>query len=220
MSASLLKRISIATAGLALLVGATAHSANREAGWEAGFDVVYQLSKTMDFENGTQVDFDDDVGVSFTFGYRVNPHIELQFALDWSDLDYYATLATEDFGVLAVQGEMEYFTPRANLQWNLYSGSFTPFVMAGVGYSFIDTDIPTGRPQTGCWWDPWYGYMCTTVQPTKTTEEFTYQAGFGIRMDVSSTLSLRLAVERHFIDIGAATGSPYVDQAKLGISFR
>ena len=220
MSASFLKRISIAAAGLTLLLSATAQSANREAGWEAGFDVVYQDSRTFEFDGGSELDLDDDIGVSFTFGYRLNPHLELQFALDWSDLDYYATLVTENGSRLAGGGEMEYFTPRANLQWNLYSGSFTPFVMGGVGYSFIDTDIPTGRPQTGCWWDPWYGYMCTTVQPTKTTEEFTYQVGFGVRMDVSSSLSLRFALERHWIDIGTAAETPYVDQAKLGISFR
>src|SRR5690349_11674425 len=143
MSTSFIKRASIAAAGLTLLVCANAQSANREAGWEAGFDVVYQDSRELDFNGGSKVDLDDDIGVSFTFGYRINPHLELQFALDWADLDYYATLVTQSGSVLAAGGEMEYFTPRANLQWNLYSGSFTPFVMGGVGYSFIDTDIPT-----------------------------------------------------------------------------
>jgi opacity protein-like surface antigen len=225
MSASLLKRISIAAAGLTLLVGATAHSANREAGWEAGFDVVYQDSAEFDFERGSKVEFDDDYGVSFTFGYRANPHLEFQFALDYADTDYSVLLVTADSngvptGTLTGSGEMESFTPRANVQWNLLDRPVTPFLMGGIGYAFIDTNIPNGRPQTGCWYDPWYGYLCQTVQPTKSVEEFTYQVGIGGRFDISSSLSLRVAYERHWIDISTASGTPYVDQIKLGISFR
>jgi opacity protein-like surface antigen len=220
MSASLLSRLTIAAGALALSAFASAQSSDREPGWEVGLDVVYQDTATADFDGGTELALDDDLGMSFTFGYRFNPHMELQFALDWADVDYSANVVRQNGSTTRITGSMESFTPRANLQLNLLDRAFTPFAMAGVGYSYIDTNVPNGLPQTGCWWDPWYGYICTTYQSTKTADEVTYQYGLGIRWDFSSSGSLRVAYERHFIDIASSNGTPYVDQAKLGFVFR
>jgi len=51
----------------------------------------------------------------------------------------------------------------------------------------------SGPPGFGCWWDPWLGYICTPCQSTRTSNEFSYQAGVGLRWDVSTAMSLRLA---------------------------
>jgi opacity protein-like surface antigen len=155
MSISLLNRTSIAAAALALSAFANAQSSDREPGWEVGLDVVYQNSATYDFAGGSKITLDDDLGLSFTFGYRFNPHVELQFALDWADVDYNANIVLGGSGLgTRATGSMESFTPRMDLQLNLLDRPFTPFVMAGVGYAFIDTNVPNGLPQTGCWWDP------------------------------------------------------------------
>jgi opacity protein-like surface antigen len=93
-------------------------------------------------------------------------------------------------------------------------------VTGGIGYSFIDTNIPDAPPQTACWWDPWWGYVCDTFQSTRNVEEFTYQAGVGLRWDVSPGYTMRLAYEKHWLDLGEATTTPDFDQFKLGIVFR
>ena len=220
MNTSLLRKVGIAAVGLALSAFANAQSSDREPGWEVGMDVVYQDAGTIKFEGGSTINLEDDLGVSFTFGYRFNPHIEMQFALDWSDVDYRANIARVAGGSAFASGSMESFTPRVNLNVNLLDRPFTPYVMAGVGYAFIDTNIPNGRPQTGCYWDPWYGNICTTYQSTKTAEELTYQAGAGLRYDFGSGGSLRLAYERHWIDLSHASGEAAVDQIKLGFVYR
>jgi opacity protein-like surface antigen len=218
MKTDFIRNIAIAAAGLAVCGLANAQS--RETGWEVGADLVYQDGNEFDFDGGTTVNLDAEWGISVTFGYRFNANLELQFALDWSDVDYTADLR-RDIGTFSrVSGEMEAFTPRVNLQFNFMQGPFTPFVMGGVGYAFIYTNIPNGRPQSGCWWDPWYGYICTTVQPTRSADEFVYQGGVGIRWDFSDTGSLRAAYERHYIDLSHADSAPFVDQAKIGFSFR
>jgi opacity protein-like surface antigen len=228
MSTSLFSRLTIAAAALALSTFAYADS-EREAGWEVGLDVVYQDAATYDFEGGSKLALDDDLSFSFTFGYRISPRLELQFALDWADVDYAANIVRDtngdgrpDGAGTRASGSLESFTPRMNLQINLFDQPFTPFVMGGVGYSFIDTNIPNGLPQTGCWWDPWYGYICTTYQSTKTSDKFVYQVGAGIRWDLGEYSSLRLAYEVHFIDaIDTSTGTPpAVNQFKLGFSYR
>jgi opacity protein-like surface antigen len=220
MNTSLLRKIGIAAAGLALSAFANAQSSNREPGWEVGMDVVYQDSTKIDFQGGSNISLEDDLGLSFTFGYRFNPYLETKFALDWADVDYRANLARPTGGSAFATGSMESFTPRFDVNLNLMDRAITPYVMAGVGYSFIDTNIPNGRPQTGCYWDPWYGNICTTYQSTKTTESFTYQAGAGLRVDFGSSGSLRLAYERHWIDLTYATGEAAVDQIKLGFIYR
>jgi hypothetical protein len=79
-------------------------------------------------------------------------------ALDYAEVDYEGTLQRKVAQPAGIRGDMEAFTPRVDLHYNLMAGPFTPFIMAAFGYSFIDTNIPNGRPSTGCWWDPWYGY--------------------------------------------------------------
>src|SRR5215510_6888415 len=83
--------LALAFAGMAVAGAASAQS--REPGWDVGVDLIYQDSKTIDFSGGSQVRLDDDWGLSFTFGYRFNPHVELHFALDYSEVDYDADLA-------------------------------------------------------------------------------------------------------------------------------
>jgi opacity protein-like surface antigen len=188
--------------------------------WESGLDLVYQNSKTLHFDGGTNAKLDSDTGLSVTFGYRQTPHIEWMFALDWANVDYTANLATSPSTSVSAHGSYDSFTPRVNLQYNIMDQPLTPYVMAGIGYSFIDTNIPAGRPINGCWWDPWYGYICGSVQPTKSVDGFAFQAGIGARWDVNEQWSLRLAWERHWVDLGSSGGTPFLDTGKLGFTFR
>lgn len=194
----------------------------RDAGWDFGIDVIYQDSADLSFEGGSTASLDTDWGLAIAFGYRFNERFELGFALDWQTIDYTATLQS---GLvperrIGVDGDLEAFTPRAWLNFNFMEGPITPFVNAGVGWSFVDTNIPNSRVQLGCWWDPWWGYVCAPYQSTKSIDDFVYQAGAGVRFDLSTGFSLRLAYEKHWFDYGNASSTPDFDQIKLGILFR
>ena len=194
---------------------------SRGPGMEFGLDVIYQLSQDIDFNGGSSASLDDDFGITATFGYRFNSNLELQVALDWQDTDYDVDLVTDPGGLhLSGNGSLESFTPRVSVQYNFMPGDFTPFVSAGIGWSFIDTNIPEGRPQNVCWWDPWWGYVCGTVQDSKDIDGFEYQVGAGLRWDFSPGYSMRFAYEKHWIDIDEATSTPDVDQFRLGFVFR
>lgn len=204
------------------LASLPALSDTRGPGWDFGIDAIYQDSTDIKFEGGSTASLDDDFGLAITFGYRFNDHLELAFALDWQTVDYDATLQSGLFpGVsVDVSGDMETFTPRLWLNYNFMEGPITPFVNAGIGWSFVDTNIPNSRVQVGCWWDPWWGYICTPYQSTKSIDDFVYQAGIGARWDLTNGFSLRLAYEKHWFDYGKATSTPDFDQFKLGIVFR
>jgi len=191
---------------------------SRDTGWEFGADVTYQTSKDVDLDT-TDVAFDDDIGLSLYAGYRMNSKIEFQFGLDWSTIDYVANFPGINPGTeISVDTEMEAFTPFARANFNFIDGPITPYVSAGIGWSFIDTNIPDAPPQTGCWWDPWWGYICDTFQSTHSTDAFTYDVGLGVRWDLSPGYSMRLGYEKHWYD--ADEGSPDFDRFRLGIVFR
>jgi opacity protein-like surface antigen len=206
-----------------LAPAAMAQNADREGTWEFLFDVNYQDSYKVDFEGGSSADTDADLGFSLGANYHYNNRLQIQFSFDWLRLDYDATIQSGDIPPNAsygVRGEMESFTPRVNLVLNLLDRNFTPYISGGVGWSFIDTNIPTGPPQTGCWWHPWWGYLCTTYQNTRDTDELAYQAGVGLRWDVNRGLSLRLGYEKQWIDVGTATSAPGFDVIRFGLGYK
>ncbi len=216
--ASFVRIVSFAAASLA--VSSVAFAQQSTQIWEAGVDLVYQGAKTLHFDGGTNAKLDSDTGLSFTFGYRYSAHLEAQFAFDWTNVDYKANLVTGPSTSVSANGSYQSFTPRANIQFNFIDQALTPYAMAGIGYSFIDTNIPNGRPVSGCWWDPWYGYICGSAQPTKSVNGFAFQVGVGARWDVSEAISLRLAYERHWVDLGSNGGTPFLDTGKLGFTYR
>jgi opacity protein-like surface antigen len=194
----------------------------RGEGWEFGFDVIYQDSTDLSFDGGTSASLEADWGLTVGAAYRFSERLELGFGLDWQQVDYSANLQSATLPGLSVDvsGDLEAITPRAWLNFNLMQGPFTPYLTGGVGWAFIDTNIPNSRVQIGCWWDPWYGQICTPYQSTKSIDDFIYQLGAGVRWDVAPGYSLRLAYEKHWFDYGNATGTPDFDQWKLGFAMR
>jgi opacity protein-like surface antigen len=215
---------SIAAASVALSSVSFGQGGQSGTGWESGLDIVFQGGKTLHFDGGTNAKLDSDTGLSLTFGYRYSTHLEAQFALDWANVDYKANIVTAPTtgpaSSVSANGSYNSFTPRVNVQFNVLDQPLTPYVMGGIGYSFIDTNIPNGRPVSGCWWDPWYGYICGSAQPTKSVDGFAFQVGLGARWDISELWSLRLAWERHWVDLGSNGGTPFLDTGKLGFTYR
>jgi opacity protein-like surface antigen len=208
---------------LSTLCSATAF-AERGPGWEFGGELLWQDAQDLDFEGGSSAAIDDDIGIALTFGYRFTSRLELIFGLDWNEIDYDFQVI-EDSALPGVQGfsgtgDLETWTPRVGLNFNFLETDLTPFVTAGVGWAFIDTNIPDAPPQTSCWWDPWYGYYCGTFQSTRSVDELMYNVGLGGRWDLGNSITLRLAYEKHWLDVDTAGGTPDFDQVKFGISAR
>jgi opacity protein-like surface antigen len=67
--------------------------------------------------------------------------------------------------------------------WNFTDGPFTPYVQAGIGWTNIDSNVADGPPTTGCWWDPWWGYVCRSSYSTYDDTNFSYGAGVGLRYE-------------------------------------
>jgi len=208
---------------LAAVCGAwsLAAHADRGTGWEFGGELIYQDSADFDGSETSSGSLDSDLGVALTFGYRFSSKLELTFGLDWNNVDYSASIVAEDVPLVPdgthvnIDGTLEAFTPRVGVNFNFIDGPITPYVSGTIGYAFVDTNIPDGLPQTGCWWDPWYGQICGTWQDTKSKDSFIYGLGVGVRWDVNDAWSVRFGYEKRWID---ADSSVDLDQIKLGVS--
>lgn len=213
-------------AGLVTTQAATAQSADREGRWETRLGIVFQNSTDADFKGGTSAEFDSDTAFNLGFAYHYTDNIEFGASLGLGTTDYKASIATDingdgnADGTTDVRGDLEFTTLLVNATWNMMSGPFSPFVTGGLGWSWVDTNIANEPPQLGCWWDPWWGYVCTSFQDTRTIDGLTYQLGIGARYDFSETLAVHGSYRINWIDFDEADGTPDFDGFELSVGWK
>jgi opacity protein-like surface antigen len=215
-----------ACAAMLAMTPDVARSADREGTWESRLDIVYQNSSDWDFEGGTTADIDSDTSLLLGLGYHLSDQLELGGNITFGQTDYDADIASDldgnqiSDGFISVSGEYESTTLMFDATWNFLTGDFSPFVSANAGWSWVDTNIATEPPQTGCWWDPWWGYVCTTFQNTKDLDGFSYGFDVGARYDVSDTFAIRGSYRMMWVDLENASGTPDLDGFRLGIGWK
>jgi len=185
-------------------------------------------SDTLKFSENNKnarVDFENDMGWKIGFGYIFDKNFELSGDFGWSYPGYRVTAdldANKDGvvdGSVDYRGKSDIFDGHLNGTYNFIKGPVTPFVTGGLGYTYIDSRIPSGRSVTGCYYDPWYGYICDTYQPTYSDTFFSYKAGVGVRWDVNDSFYLKGTYNRTWIDFDRTTNSPSVQSGALDIGF-
>ena len=87
-----------------------------------------------------------------------------------------------------------------------------------AGWVTTSSNIVEDFP-TGCYWDPWYGYICGVAQPTKSGTFLSYGVGGGLRWDVNQWLFFRGAARQQWIDL-PNTGVPSFTIFKLDVGFK
>ena len=194
---------------------------SREGRYEITLQPRYLASKTIDFEGGTSIDTDADLGFGMGFGYNITNKFALHLDWSWASSNYQAKIGTSTGGTLGTttaSGSLDSSTIALNLSYYFLDGPLTPFVLGGIGWTWVDSNVPSGLPQTGCWWDPWYGYICTSYQETYAKDYFSYSLGLGGRWDVSPGFFLRGSVVWQWMDLGEA-GTTAFPGGRLDIGF-
>lgn len=182
-------------------------------------DALYQNSASIDFEKGDKLKTDGEFGLGLEVGYNVNDNFNVSWAFAWNSVGYDATVTQEGGGAVGISGDYTQWTTYFAADYNIMTGPVTPFVSAGIGWNWVDTNVPDGRPVTGCWWDPWYGYVCADYYPTKLVDNFTYKLGLGVRYDVNRQFFMKAGYEWQFQDLSKADGSPSFGVWKVGFGF-
>lgn len=209
----------------AYAAGAVAQNSPPRANkWEFTLLPQYTHSTTFDSGNGSGGKVDSSLGFGFGVAYNLNNHLELGGEFTWNTGNYSATVAPAAGNPGSAQsfvGTLQSNTIRFTGTWNfIANGDWTPFVMAGIGSTYIDTNIPAGPPTNQCWYDPWWGYYCGTYTPTRTAYYVSYNTALGVRWDVDRNIFLRGLVNRMWLDAGSSLGTTWVDQYRVDIGFK
>ncbi len=174
--------------------------------WEASLLVQSQQGTDKDFENGSVLDIDSEWGWGFTVGWNWTEKWNLAYKFTLVKPDYAATIVPEDTEIppQTINFTMSKYAHQFNVTYHFLQGPLTPYIQAGAGWTKLDSNIINQPPVTGCWWDPWWGYICSTTWSTYDTTKFSYNAGLGLRWDVNGALFLRGSYNREFVKLKSA----------------
>lgn len=179
---------------------------DREDRWEFYLPSSYISSEKFDSAGGTSVDLHSDVSFGFGFGYNFNERLILGFEVTYMDMNFDVRIAedTDSDGMLDSfverGGTLDASTAQIVVKYNILKRMVTPFIRAGLGSTYVDTNIPNGPPGTSCWWHPWWGYICSTWQPTADDTSFSYGGGIGVRGEMTDRFYLEFSFNKLWID--------------------
>jgi len=201
--------------------GFTASRPGGRAGtWEFFLPLVYSDSATLHGQNGSSADINADWGFGFGFGYNVNDNFQVNSTFTWAYRSYDATIVQNNGTTKRYNNYMDTSTLSVNGVYYILKGNITPFISGGVGITYVDTNIQTGVGSTTCWWDPWWGYVCSGYVPTKTENDISYNAGVGVRFDVNRQFGLQAGYYKTWINFGNASGTTDFDSLRFDFIFR
>ncbi len=165
-----------------LAVQAQAQLTDRAGKWETTLQIRYSNSEDIQGSTGSRATIDSDSGFGLGFAYNFNDHLSLGADFAWSQPDYQATVTPAAGNVgpaYTVSGTLETFSTHAVVTWNLLARALTPFVSAGVGGTWVDTNIPDGPPVNCVLVGSLVGILLRTVVPDPLGHVFQLQRRSG-----------------------------------------
>ena len=157
----------------------------------------------LEGQQNSSLDIKEATGWGASLGYNYNEHLLLNLQFLSSTPNYSATF-TSDEGepqTETINHKLNVVHTQFNATYNFSSERLTPFVQGGIGWTYVDSNVADGPAQGVCWWDPWWGYVCDGYQPTYHESNFTYNAGVGLRYELSNEMILKVSYQRNFSDL-------------------
>ena len=179
----------------------------RHKQWEVGLIAGAQSGSDFEGESGSSLDIDSEYGWGFTIGYNLTPKWNVSWRFLLAKPDYSATIVPEDPAEppQTIDYTMSRYSNMFNATYHFMKGPITPYIQGGLGWTRLDSNIIDRPPTTGCWWDPWWGWVCSTTWTTYETTEFAYNAGLGLRWDVNGALYMRGSYNREWVSVDSGT---------------
>ncbi|MBD3220779.1 outer membrane beta-barrel protein [bacterium] len=168
--------------------------------WDYGLRVLYTTSQDYAGAGGSSLALEDDLGWGFTFGYNLDDRFRLGLDFGWRSIGYEAVVVDGDVpgNTIRYGGELSTASVRLTGDWNVLPSRFTPYVNGSVGLMSVDTNILAGW-ESGCYWDPWWGYLCGTVPVTYGDDSAIFALGIGGRLHVSESVFFKVGYEHTWV---------------------
>lgn len=181
---------------------------NRSEHWEFYFQTRWIEGETVDLQGPAEVTISDENTFAFGFGYNFNNRLSLSGEFAWGSVSYTANSIDANGDPVRLGGTLDTGSTFANLTYYFSEKSLAPFVGAQMGWVFVDSNIPAGPPSNVCWWDPWWGYICSPYQPTYSETSFGYGVTAGLRWDGPNGFFVRGSIGESWIDFDSTSSAP------------
>jgi opacity protein-like surface antigen len=218
----MLLRIAVITS-LLLPTVAAAQFYSGQPKWEFGINGIYQLEETSGGAEGSSFKMDNTFGFGVTLNYNINRRFAVGGDFEWFRPDYRATLVSEDdpSDTFDIRHTATQFNTRFKGTVNFVEeGPFIPYAQLGIGWSSFDSNVADGPPQTGCWWHPWWGYICQNFYRTYSSTEFSYGGALGLRYEIAGNSFLNLSYDYWELDTSGDRAKPVLAAWRLQWGWR
>ncbi|HEU4618298.1 MAG TPA: outer membrane beta-barrel protein [Gammaproteobacteria bacterium] len=197
-------------------------SGDRAKTWEIGFNAFNAYSDALSGQGGSSLHVDSAIGFGGVASYNLTNRVAVLGEINWSHPDYRADLKLDNGTgtVEAIHGNLDVATVLLKGLYYFSESDFSPYIEFGAGWSRIDSNIANGQPSTGCWWEPWWGYVCAQSFDTYHDTRTTYTGAFGVRWDIDPSLLLKLSWGVLEIDAGARTEQSSQDVFRVEFSWK
>jgi len=194
---------------------------SRDTRFETSIILAYQNGLDKTSEGGSELNIDSDLGWGLDVGWNWTSHWNLSYKFLSTSPSYFAVVVPEDPEATprSAENKLTKISHQLNVNYNFSEKAFTPFVSGGVGWTKVDSNIPTGAVDGGCWWDPWWGYICFADWKTFKTTEFTYNLGLGVRWDINNAIFTKAAYSREFVKLDNGTLNFDTAILEIGLMF-
>ncbi|MDH4071755.1 MAG: porin family protein [Gammaproteobacteria bacterium] len=198
-----------------MLLPVLASAQNYGNKWEWSVAGIYQESGSTGTVGGSSLEIDSAVGLGFSFNYFFNPRLMLGADFEWLSPDYRATLLDDQGMTSVIDHELTQFNGRIKGTYNFIDGPLSPFIEAGFGWTYVDSNVADGPPIVGCWWHPWWGYICDGYYDTFNETSFSYGGALGVRYRLRGGTVLKLSYNNWEIDGSGEAPDPTLNAFRL-----
>ncbi len=176
---------------------------SRDGRWEGSVILAFQNGLDKSYEGGSELSIDSATGWGVSFAWNWTDQWNLSYRLVSASPNYTALVVPEDTNIVpqVLEHKASKMSHQFNVTYNFSRKAFTPYLSAGIGYGKIDSNVPSAPPTTGCWWDPWWGYICVSDWQTYKASGFTYNIGAGLRWDINNAIYTKASYSREFMDV-------------------
>jgi opacity protein-like surface antigen len=201
---------------------------SRAQTWDFSVGGIYQFSGSSDGEMNSSLDIDSELGLGFNVGYNLNSHLNISADFEFLRPDYTAKLITQpdpNPGNLpptetTIKHRLSQFNGRLKGTYYLTEGPLVPYVEAGLGWTYIDSNVADSPPQGFCWWHPWWGYICESFVSTFSSTEFTYGGALGLRYELSGQSFIKASYNWWKLDTGSERSDPQLESIRIEYGWR
>jgi opacity protein-like surface antigen len=187
--------------------------------WDFSIQTRYTGSSDFTGDNGESLSLSDDLGWGIGFNYNFNARFNMGFFFNWRSVYYDATVVDDSTPPNSTDysNVLDTSTVAMSFYYYVMPKKLTPYLTGSLGWTLLDSNITSGI-STGCWWDPWYGYVCSNYPTSYGADAFSYSLGVGVRLEVSPSVYFNVGYDRNWLDVNVANGFN-IFRLDLGMTF-